>query len=695
MIASPTPATAAWSDELPSWLAGAEVALLLAARRADRVIALRAGGDAVVAAEIRVPAPMGLARRGEELWIGSGPQLFRLEAVRAPPGSPAGAGALTWVPRRGVTVGAVGARDLQVAEGGPLFVSTLHSSIVEPAAHGGVRVVWSPPWLSEVAPDDRSRLGGFALDSGRPRYAAALARSDLPGGWRHGWLGGGVVVDVESGEALCSGLCLPCCPRLDADGRLWVLQAGTGEIGIVEDGRFRPVAALPGVPRHLLMLGGRHALVALSALRPGAPALPLDRRLRAASGAGMCGVAVIDLRAGEVAAWVSVEVPGGELDAVAAVPAESELGPLQGEAARRLVTFPEGGTRRTHWLTSLGPLPAGAESRSPGLPAGRQLTQGDPPRETAVDAAERPGARAAAAAPSYAFHPVPDASLGRLAADYEGLTFPDLALRNSIRALHEPLVAVAALVAGSPVGLAVAERRPGHPMDLVSLRVHPHHRRRGVGGELLHRLEVEAARAGATDIQGTFRSGWSSRPAIERLIAGAGWSAPQPSLHLFRIARERSNADALPEPPALPAGCEIFPWSELRADEREGILARQAEARWYPDVLTPFQEAPRLEPRVSLGLRQGGEVAGWIIAHRVSDDTLQYSTLFVSPELQRLGVGLALMVEARRRRMATDYEFAIFAVDPRNRRMLELVASRLAPVVVGTNQMLVSGKRLA
>ena len=111
-------------------------------------------------------------------------------------------------------------------------------------------------------------------------------------------------------------------------------------------------------------------------------------------------------------------------------------------------------------------------------------------------------------------------------------------------------------------------------------------------------------------------------------------------------------------------------------------------------MLTPFQEAPRLEPRVSLGLRQEGEVAGWIIAHRVSHDTLQYSTLFVKPELQRLGVGLALMVEARRRRMATDYEFAIFAVDPRNHRMLELVERRLAPLVVGTNQMLVSGKRL-
>jgi GNAT superfamily N-acetyltransferase len=263
-----------------------------------------------------------------------------------------------------------------------------------------------------------------------------------------------------------------------------------------------------------------------------------------------------------------------------------------------------------------------------------------------------------------------------------------------VRRLNEPLLAVAALVAGAPVGLAVAESRPGHPADVVSLRVDPRHRRRGVGGELLRRLEVAAERAGAEHVQGSFRSGWASRPAIERLLVRGGWSAPQPSLHLFRIGRESAPAEALPEPPPLPEGCEIFPWSALSGEERERILARQAEVPWYPDVLSPFQEAPRLEPRVSLGLRRGGEVAGWLIGHRVSHDTLQYSTLFVTPELQRLGVGLALMAEARRRRTATDYEFAIFAVDPRNRRMLELVERRLAPLVVSSNQMLVSGKRL-
>lgn len=147
--------------------------------------------------------------------------------------------------------------------------------------------------------------------------------------------------------------------------------------------------------------------------------------------------------------------------------------------------------------------------------------------------------------------------------------------------------------------------------------------------------------------------------------------------------------------PELPEEAEIFTWQELSSAEREGILERQRRDVWFPEVLTPFQEEPRLEPTISVGLRWRGEVAGWMICHRVAFDTLQYSAFFVREDLRERGLGRALLREAVRRRLADpDLRYAILAVDARNRRMVELVRGRLRPFLASTSELRVSRKAL-
>lgn len=113
-------------------------------------------------------------------------------------------------------------------------------------------------------------------------------------------------------------------------------------------------------------------------------------------------------------------------------------------------------------------------------------------------------------------------------------------------------------------------------------------------------------------------------------------------------------------------------------------------------MLTPFQEEPRLEPAVSVGLRWEGEVAGWLIVHRVAFDTVQYSAFFLRPDLRGRGLGLALLREAVRRRLADPaVRFAILAVDARNARMLRLVDGPLRPFLPRRSELRVSRKALA
>jgi uncharacterized protein (TIGR03032 family) len=140
-------------------------------------------------------------------------------------------------------------------------------------------------------------LNGLCLVDGSPRYATALGETDSSGGWRAVKPRGGCLIDVPGNEVIARGLSMPHSPRWH-DGRLWLLESGTGELQVLDrDGRRTAVAGLPGFARGLA-LSGRHAFVGLSKIRPTSAmdGVPLAERRAELK----CGVAVVDLHSGRV-----------------------------------------------------------------------------------------------------------------------------------------------------------------------------------------------------------------------------------------------------------------------------------------------------------------------------------------------------------------------------------------------------------
>jgi uncharacterized protein (TIGR03032 family) len=174
---------------------------------------------------------------------------------------------------------------------------------------------WRPPFVSALAPEDRCHLNGLGVRDGRPRYATALGATDTAGGWRAGRRGGGVVLDVPAGDVLASGLSMPHSPRWH-DGRLWVLESGTGGVGIVDlaAGRYEEVARLPGFTRGL-DFAGCWAFVGLSQVRESAVFSGVAVAERPAA-ERCCGVWVLDLRTGHTAAFLRFEDAVQEVFAV-------------------------------------------------------------------------------------------------------------------------------------------------------------------------------------------------------------------------------------------------------------------------------------------------------------------------------------------------------------------------------------------
>jgi uncharacterized protein (TIGR03032 family) len=264
---------------------------------------------------------MGLWSDAETLWMSTAWQLWRCANALAPGEVENGFDRL-YVPRTGHTTGDVDAHDVAIdGDGNVVFVNTLFSCLATVSATASFRALWRPPFVSRLAAEDRCHLNGVALEDGRPRYVTAAARSDVADGWREHRRDGGVLIDVPSGEVVLAGLSMPHSPRVH-DGRLYVLDSGTGFFGTVDRARgaFEPIAFCPGYPRGLAFVGG-HAVIGLSKPRDGTfSGLALDENLAAKGAEARAGLVVVDLKTGDLVHWLRASGVVEELYDVVALP---------------------------------------------------------------------------------------------------------------------------------------------------------------------------------------------------------------------------------------------------------------------------------------------------------------------------------------------------------------------------------------
>jgi uncharacterized protein (TIGR03032 family) len=278
------------------------------------------------------PKPMGLAVQGNRLAIGRALEVWEYHNVPAVAArlEPAGKHDACFLPRSGHATGEVLIHEMAwVRSGGPdsgvrnpgdelWFVNTRFSCLctLDPMCSFVPR--WRPEFISALAPEDRCHLNGLGLVDGQVRFVTALGETDTPGGWRTNKKNGGILLEVSSGDVLLRGLSMPHSPRWH-QGRLWLLESGTGTIGAVDlsAGRYEPITELPGFTRGLDFCGNL-AFLGLSQVRESAvfSSIPLTERLTERT----CGVWVVDLTTGRTVAFLKFEDAVQEIFAVQVLP---------------------------------------------------------------------------------------------------------------------------------------------------------------------------------------------------------------------------------------------------------------------------------------------------------------------------------------------------------------------------------------
>jgi len=320
------------TDRFVALLNDLNASLLVTTYQANKLLVVRASQGGLSTLVRTFDQPMGLAVAGRRLALGTRHQIWFLRDAPdiAPRIEPAGLHDGCFLPRSCHVTGDIRGHEIAWAGDELWIVNTRFSCLSTLDADYSFVPRWRPPFVTALAAEDRCHLNGLAMENGRPRYVTALGETDSQSGWRPNKAHGGCLIDVgpalrdgstripAGGEIVARGLSMPHSPRLH-EGRLWLLESGTGRLVLVDaaSGRRETVAEVPGFARGLAF-AGRHAFIGLSKIRETATfgGLPIAERL----GELKCGVAVVDLRRGQLVALLEFQTAVEEIFDVQLLP---------------------------------------------------------------------------------------------------------------------------------------------------------------------------------------------------------------------------------------------------------------------------------------------------------------------------------------------------------------------------------------
>ena len=644
--------------ELAAWLSQQGIALALSTYRANRLIFLGVDANGALRIHERLyDRPMGLFANGQSLWMAGRSHLWRFDNLLAPGQHHDGADRL-YVPAASFLTGEVNAHELVLtAEGTPLFVNTVFSCLAQLTPGCSFQPVWQPPFIDALKPEDRCHLNGVALQDSEITWATACSTGNTATSWRNAREEGGVVVHIPTGAIAAAGLTMPHSPRWH-QGKLWLLNSGTGELGWIEQERFQPLCALPGFVRGLAFAGGC-AVVGLSKLRsPQFTGLPLEERLEGgANPQGCCGIRVIDLDNGNVLHSLNLPEPIDELFDVAVLEQcrqPQALGLLD-DAIDSLVKLPQQDS-----LVRIKPsLPSGTPHQGPAV---ERL--GLPHPTTAKPAATNP-------ADNSPIHyqrvfQLTEATL----APYAALTFPSLAPDSATwRTIQGELLGISASHNGTLVALALAECKPDKTARLISLFVSPHQRRQGIATRLIAHLSSFLHQQKLTNLSVNYQAPHHQPGPMDRLLPRLGWSTPQQTFLLLKGETKQLACITWPERFPLPEGYQLVPWRPEYADVAGKLSAGD-------DLIRGIQSS-QLEPQISLALFHHNTLVGWVLVDRANANATLFSSVFVDKGHRSRGQALNLLVHAFRKQQAAGIPIARAAVPPHRQAMLRLVHRHL------------------
>lgn len=229
---------------------------------------------------------------------------------------------------------------------------------------------------------------------------------------------------------------------------------------------------------------------------------------------------------------------------------------------------------------------------------------------------------------------------------FNQLTFRTYRNHLETISINENIIAIGASVQSQPVALILVEINEHRLAKILSIFVKPAYRNQGIGTSLLARLEHQLHLKECQSVKVVYITDEQNTIALESLLSKFHWTKPTSRMLVCKTNIYRVAQAPWMKLSKLPSAYEILPWVKITSKER--IALQKQENNWIAKDANPFNHETDLEPLNSLGLRYKGQVVGWMICHRLSEDTIRYTCGYVRPDLQKMGRFIPLLVRAIR-----------------------------------------------
>ena len=259
------------------------------------------------------------------------------------------------------------------------------------------------------------------------------------------------------------------------------------------------------------------------------------------------------------------------------------------------------------------------------------------------------------------------------ARDFSSLTYSNLRDKLVHIDTTDSTFAIGAAIFKKPVGMVLAlVNQPSYRGTIESLYVVNNYRDQGIGTTLMRMIEEQLAQKGCKELQLNYRKPDDVEDdVIERIIRKGGWEKPKDVNTLFKLKDWQKVLDASWANVRMPSSCQVFRWCDLGNEDMRRLKEDEKRVSNEEEYFSPFVEAD-FDSDSSLGLRYNGQVIGWMITRRLSQDVIAFSNLYVKKDFQGRIFGPLILAESIRIAHDNKIPKAIFVVRNANKRMLGL-----------------------
>ena len=222
-----------------------------------------------------------------------------------------------FVPRVRYNTGMVDMHDIHIQGDEVYGVNTLFSCVVKMNGNYSFEPIWSPPFISDLMPEDRCHLNGLALVDGEPAYCTALGKTDTPRGWKEKDSSGGVLIDIRQNKIVLENLAMPHSP-VWYNEHLYFVESASGTIKEFNPrkGQSKTIFEADKFIRGMSIYKD-YMFVGLSKIRPNSSSF---KELEITKNSTKAGIIVIHIPTGSQFSWLTYEASVDEIYDIQVIP---------------------------------------------------------------------------------------------------------------------------------------------------------------------------------------------------------------------------------------------------------------------------------------------------------------------------------------------------------------------------------------